>query len=122
MKKLACVVLIAVVMLAVSPPSGYAQPRRVHVGAHVRLGPGFFWGPWFYWAGPLALGPWYPYYHYPALPPVVVQQQAPVYAEPEQQQPYYWYYCQNPPGYYPYVRECPGGWMKVVPDVTPPHQ
>ena len=24
-----------------------------------------------------------------------------------------WYYCNNPQGYYPYVRTCPGGWQKV---------
>ena len=22
---------------------------------------------------------------------------------------YRWYYCQDPPGYYPYVRDCPQG-------------
>jgi hypothetical protein len=33
-------------------------------------------------------------------------------------QPQYWAYCQNPEGYYPYVQECPGGWLAVVP--TPP--
>jgi hypothetical protein len=27
----------------------------------------------------------------------------------------YWYYCRNPEGYYPYVRKCPGGWLKVPP-------
>jgi hypothetical protein len=44
----------------------------------------------------------------------------PVYNEPEQQQPYYWYYCTGPQGYYPYVKSCPGGWLTVVPNVTPP--
>jgi hypothetical protein len=52
---------------------------------------------------------------------VVVQQEPPVYVQPEEE-PYYWYYCQDPQGYYPYVRSCPGGWMKVVPDVTPPDE
>jgi hypothetical protein len=37
-------------------------------------------------------------------------------------QPYYWYYCQNPQGYYPYIKSCPGGWMTVIPNVTPPNQ
>ncbi len=31
------------------------------------------------------------------------------------QQPSYWYYCTDPEGYYPYVDECPRGWMQVVP-------
>jgi len=30
----------------------------------------------------------------------------------------YWYYCENPKGYYPYVKDCPYGWMKVVPEIT----
>ena len=65
------------------------------------------------------LRPWYPLGYY-AAPPVVIQQQLPVYIEPEQRQSGYWYYCQEPQGYYPYVKSCPGGWMKVVPEVTPP--
>ena len=31
----------------------------------------------------------------------------------------YWHYCNSPQGYYPYVKECPGGWMRVTP--TPPN-
>lgn len=27
----------------------------------------------------------------------------------------YWYYCDNPSGYYPDVKECPGGWRAVAP-------
>ena len=41
--------------------------------------------------------------------------QIPVPSEPQQS---YWYYCQDPQGYYPYVRNCPGGWQQVLP--TPP--
>jgi hypothetical protein len=74
-------------------------------------------------------GPSYPYYPYPyysypyySAPPVVVQsapteyiQQAP--AAPQQT---YWYYCQNARAYYPYVKECPSGWMQVVPQPVQP--
>lgn len=28
---------------------------------------------------------------------------------------HWWYFCQNPNGYYPYVRECQTGWEKVSP-------
>ncbi|HUL00131.1 MAG TPA: hypothetical protein VLX29_04670 [Nitrospirota bacterium] len=35
-------------------------------------------------------------------------------------QQYYRYYCQESKTYYPYVKQCPGGWMKVVPTPTPP--
>jgi hypothetical protein len=43
-----------------------------------------------------------------------------VYVQPEQPQQNYWYYCQEPQGYYPYVKQCPGGWMKVLPQPAPP--
>lgn len=46
----------------------------------------------------------------PACTPPVYEQQPP--------QPY-WYYCQNPGGYYPYVQQCPNGWLQVVPDARP---
>jgi hypothetical protein len=63
---------------------------------------------------------WYPspYYYYPpavvTVPaaPTVYIEQAPPSAPPAQQ---YWYYCGNPQGYYPNVKECPGGWQKVLP-------
>ncbi len=31
----------------------------------------------------------------------------------------YWYYCTDPEGYHPYVKDCPGGWMQVVPSEPP---
>jgi hypothetical protein len=67
------------------------------------------------------MSPWYQYGYY-SPPPLVIQQEPPVYVQPEQEQQYYWYYCQDPQGYYPYVKSCPGGWMKVVPEVIPPQQ
>lgn len=63
-----------------------------------------------------------PYYAYPptvivpSTPPVYTQQQV----EPAQPQTNYWHYCQNPDGYYPYVKNCPGGWLQVAPQ--PPAQ
>jgi hypothetical protein len=84
-------------------------------GPRVFIGPGVWWGaPWWWW------GPAYPYYY--AAPPVVVPEAPPVYIQPElpPQRPYYWYYCPNPPGYYPYIKECPPGWMTVVPPANAP--
>ena len=82
--------------------------------ARIFIGPG--WGPG--WWGPPAY-PYYPYYSsYPA-PPVVIEQRPQAYVQQNQQESDYWYYCQNPEGYYPYVKSCPGGWMKVVPDTVP---
>ncbi len=53
-------------------------------------------------------------------PVVVVPQQPQVYAQQNQQESGYWYYCQNPQGYYPYIKSCPDGWLKVVPETVPP--
>jgi hypothetical protein len=50
-----------------------------------------------------SLAPWPYWYNYP-----------PPSSAPSQ----YWAYCQDPEGYYPYVPDCPGGWIPVVP--TPP--
>lgn len=71
---------------------------------------GFGWGPW--WWG----YPYYPYYPYYA-PTVVAPQEPEVYVQPEPQQeePSYWYFCRDPEGYYPYVKKCPKGWLRVVP-------
>jgi hypothetical protein len=85
-------------------------------------------GPWWPWypAYPYYY-PYYPYYAYdPYYAPAsaaAVEQQPEQYADSGQQQSdSYWYYCQDPQGYYPYVKSCPGGWMKVVPQTTPPQQ
>jgi hypothetical protein len=81
---------------------GFHRFGGPHIGIGIGLGP--FWAP--YWAP-------YPY----VSPPVVVPP-APVYAQPSppvaaQPPPASWYYCDHPPGYYPYVQQCPGGWRQV---------
>ncbi|MEJ2646763.1 MAG: hypothetical protein P8180_18050 [Gammaproteobacteria bacterium] len=81
---------------------------RVHT--HIFFGFGSPWGP--------AWGPYWgpPSYYY--NPPVVITQPPPptVYISPKQRRkPYYWYYCESAKRYYPYVKQCPGGWLKVVP-------
>lgn len=76
---------------------------RVFIGPGVWFGPG--WGPY-----------WYPPYYPPAYTtPVVVD--PPTYIE-QAPEPSYWYYCESARGYYPYVQQCPGGWLTVVPPAT----
>ncbi len=130
------VLLAAAPMAWAHPPGGWrahgfvGAPLWVHpvarvgVGYHFRyvdrddwddddgrffigVGPGWGWGPW--WAAPP------PVYYSP--PPVIVSPPPPVtYIAPERPaRQQYWYYCQKKRAYYPYVKECPGGWMKVVP-------
>lgn len=98
------------------------HPHR-HGGASVRFGV-YVGVPYGY--------PWYPpvrYYYYPAYyPPVVVApapppvyiEQAPQVVPVPQAAPAtpavnWWYFCGESQAYYPYVRECAGGWQKVPP-------
>ena len=92
--------------------------HRSGVSVGVMVGP--YWGaPYFPYYSP------FPYYYPPYYPPVVIERSAPqVYIEQRPAAPVatapvsYWYYCVAAKGYYPYVKECPGGWQKVAP--TPP--
>ena len=127
MKKTVCLVLAVLVLLFVGSISAYAADRggqRGGGGWHdggrwhgsIWIGPG--WGPW--WWGPpyYAYYPYYPYdpyYPYYAGPPAVIQQQPQDYVQPAPQEQYYWYFCQDPQGYYPYIKKCPKGWLKVIP-------
>jgi hypothetical protein len=56
---------------------------------------------------------WAPYAYSYVYPPVVVQPPPPIYVQPPPQP--YWYYCDDPPGYYPHVPQCLGGWRQVAP-------
>jgi hypothetical protein len=85
----------------------HPRPQQFHHRHRARVG--------VFIAAPLA---WHfppPYYApviaVPASPPVYIEQGA-------ASEPAYWYHCEDPEGYYPYVKECPGGWQRVVP--TPP--
>lgn len=107
--------------------------HTTRVGGHFYGGGHYYGGGW-RWGPAWSIGFWgtgypyygypyydYPYYRYYDAPPVIIEQPpAEVYVEPDTQQatpeePIYWYFCQEPQGYYPYVKECPNGWMKVVP-------
>ncbi len=116
-------IFVACTLLLVGATIGSAD--GYHGGGHYRGGWG---GPAF--RGTVWINPgWYPwgvpaYPYYPPQQEIVVPQQTPLYLEPQRSQPEeegYWYYCPNPAGYYPYVKKCPTGWLKVVPTPTPPN-
>jgi hypothetical protein len=124
--------VLALAILAVSVVPAQARDHSFR-GGHGRFehfdhfhhrfgGPRVFIGP------RLFIGPdpfWYPYpYPYYAAPPVVVEPEPQVYVEPPPVPPAqsYWYYCEAPKGYYPYVAQCPGGWIQVVPRTDAPAQ
>lgn len=48
-------------------------------------------------------------------PPVVLAPASPIYVQPPPPQPASWYYCESARAYYPYVQQCPEGWLEVVP-------
>jgi hypothetical protein len=116
--------------------SGHSGSSHSHGHSHIGISVGGYYGPGFYGYGGYGYGGYgygYPYYYPPfyyppayAYPPTVIAPSAPpVYIQQEQPQPIqpqsnYWYYCQDPEGYYPYVKNCPGGWQPVSPQ--PPAQ
>ncbi|MGZ3158178.1 MAG: hypothetical protein ACXU7H_03755 [Burkholderiaceae bacterium] len=74
--------------------------------------------------GPLWWPEWSGYYapYYPYPPVVTIPVSPPVYIEQPQasisastSQSAYWYYCDNPQGYFPYVRQCTTDWKRVAP-------
>jgi hypothetical protein len=90
-----------------------------HGGVRFGIGIGVPLWPWYY---PPAYA--YPPAYYPApmvaaQPPPVYVQQYPAPAAPAPQTGY-WYYCESANGYYPYVRECPSGWLQVAPQPASP--
>lgn len=91
--------------------------RFEHGGSH--LGVGVVIGPEWWWPGWWAPYPYYPYY---SQPPIIVEQPADMYVQPapDAEVTGYWYFCPDPQGYYPYVKKCPKGWLKVVPSGNPP--
>ena len=113
MKKLA---LLSILLCFCFVSADDAFARRGHRGHHrggvsigLAVGPYWGWGPHYH--APL----YYPYYHHA---PVVIERQAPpVYIEQSSPAPAanYWYYCQASNGYYPHVKECPAGWLRVLP-------
>ena len=120
LKLLAASVAAIAALAVVSPPA--EAHGRVRGGVTLHFGWPGYWGP----------GYWGPYYAYPPPlyypprvygPPAIAAPPAdPVYVErdaPEQAAPTWWYWCPGANGYYPYVKECAGGWQRVPPQPVP---
>jgi hypothetical protein len=91
----------------------YGRPAYL---SYDRYPPRYGFTPWY------GFGPGYSYgYSYPPViavpspPPVYIQQQQVSPSQPQSPAGHYWHYCRDPEGYYPYVRNCPGGWLQVAP-------
>lgn len=115
--------LFVLVALLIAGAGNAWAHGRVYGSVGVYVGPGAYWGsayprPYYY----PGLYPYaYPYYDpapvivVPSAPPVYIEQQDPVVEKPQNADRQYWYYCSGSKKYYPYVKECPGGWQKVLP-------
>jgi hypothetical protein len=109
---------IAVLALAVATDDAWARGRsgaRSHHHHHHRsiiIGAPFMY-PYPYYP--------YPYFYYPL--PLPYAAEPPVYVEkysgtptPETQDSIF---CPNEDAYYPEVKDCPGGWQRVIPQEQP---
>lgn len=85
---------------------------RVRTNLWLSVPPPWGWGVPYPYYSPY----YYPYYHEPQQ--IIIEKQPDTYIQQEpapEPEKAYWYYCPSPQGYYPAVKECPSGWMKVVP-------
>lgn len=118
MKWLKPVLILMLLLGAAASEGAWAHRGHGRVGVGVVIGapllgwPGYYYPPYPYYSYP-------PYYPYPA--PVVVESSPPVYIEQggassaDEAEQGNWYYCRKSKAYYPYVKQCPGGWQKVAP-------
>jgi len=118
------VAALLVVVAGLAAGSLPAQAHGVRGGVYLNLGvPWPYWGPRYY--DPYYWGP--PPIYTPA--PVVIQRTEPVYVErevpapaaaaPRVEEAVWWYWCASARGYYPYVKDCPGGFQRVPPQPVP---
>lgn len=119
MKRILHIVLALVVLVLLNAiPADADRGGRIvrHGGGHGSFG--LYVGPGWWWPYPY----YYPYYPYYQQPPVVVEQppEIDVQPAPRADENQYWYYCPDPQGYYPGVKKCPKGWLKVIPPANPP--
>jgi hypothetical protein len=96
---------------------GHGYKGDGHRGSYRYRGPRVF-------ISPRLVVPFGPYWEPYPSPPVVIAPSPRLYIQPlppvavVPAPPSYWYYCDQSRAYYPYVRQCPGGWRAVTP--TPP--
>ena len=97
------------------PPmhSGFVRMHNGQFHQHFRSPVVIVGSPFFYYPYPYPYS--YPYYYYPPmsyLPPDYMEEEGAADQA-------YWYYCAGAKAYYPYVKECPGGWQRVAPPPPP---
>jgi hypothetical protein len=123
---------------------------RIRGGVFLNFGvpwPGYYWGPRYYYGPPAYT--YYDDYYYGPPTAVVIERRQPEYVErsdvegrsaaPSSTAPStsdqatanapapsqvkatnWWYWCESSKKYYPYVKECSGGFERVPPQPVPP--
>lgn len=108
-KRLLVLLLAATAILAAGTVSAHDHHRgRAHFGVFIGAP---VWPSWYYYPPAYYYPPQVVTVPVPTTPPVYIEQ-TPAPAAPAEN---YWYYCTSPSGYYPYIKQCPGGWLKVAP-------
>lgn len=124
---------VLIATLAAMPATSFARPGHghghhhrhggvrlgVHIGVPLAVGAAAFHYGHRHHFGLSYYAP--PVYYYPAPAPIIVNPAPVTYIERPTQSAAntnpggYWYYCEDAKSYYPYVKECPGGWQLVPP-------
>ena len=122
----AALAIVATLLGAMATETAWAHGRgRVSVGIGFGFGgywPGY-WGPGYwpgYWYPPY---PYYSPYYYPSgvtsAPTAYIERgdetPGPAPAQAAAPRRDWWYYCPETQTYYPYVKQCAGGWQRVEP-------
>lgn len=114
-------ILVCVLILAGTLPSvpALAGHNSYSFGfSFAYPGYGYYPAPYYYPPAYPYYNPYYyPAYGYPTGPTTYVEQATQPAPQQPQVQP--WYYCAEANAFYPYVRECAGGWQRVSP-IPPP--
>jgi len=126
---------IGLLLAALAVAGGASVPAQAHGGhgghggGHAHVGVGFYFGPGWGWGYGYPYASPYPYYYpgyyppaaaaVPSSPPEYIEQgdvnggEAADTGDAGATAPGVWFHCSKPDGYYPYIKDCPGGWEQV---------
>jgi hypothetical protein len=96
-------------LLAVATSPVFAGGRHHHGRVVLGFNFGFpLYAPWYYYPPPAYYYPPSPVYLSPPAPTQYVER-----SDTAPESPGTWYFCRESNAYYPYVKQCPGGWTRV---------
>lgn len=98
-------------LLGAGAAQAWHHPWGPRVGVYV--GPGYYYPPSWYYPPPAVVVPAQPQVYIERAPEIAAP--APAAAAPAPAPAQAYYFCAAANAYYPYVRECAGGWQQVAP-------